>query len=70
VLVQHGGGGGGGGGTVTMRPGFWLWPLPPPGALRIWCEWPALEVGRASVEIDAAAICAAAEQARPLWAPE
>src|SRR5207237_2694613 len=64
VLVQHGGGGGsGGGGTVTMRPGFWLWPLPPPGAMRIWCEWAGLEVGLGSVEMGASGSRVAAQRA-------
>ena len=41
LLLPHGGGGGSSTeGEVTMKPGYWLWPLPPPGPLRISCEWP------------------------------
>ena len=67
--VFHQSGGGGGSGThggVRMRPGYWLWPLPPSGALTIWCEWPAIDIALASVEIDAAEIVAAASRSQPL----
>lgn len=41
VLIHHGGGGGSGGaGSITLNPGYWLWPLPPPGPLRVFVEWP------------------------------
>jgi hypothetical protein len=53
-----------------VQPGYWLWPLPPSGPLRISVEWPALEVELASVEIDATMIRTAAGRARPLWATE
>jgi hypothetical protein len=68
VLSQHGGGGGtGGSGSVTMRPGFWLWPLPPDGPLRLSCEWPLVDVPLSTVEIDATALTDAAARATPLW---
>jgi hypothetical protein len=57
----------GGSGTVTMNPRYWLWPLPPPGPLRVSCEWPVAGIELASVEIDAAAIRAASTRARTLW---
>ena len=69
VLIQAGGGGGqAGSGHVTMNPGYWLWPVPPPGRLVLFVEWPALGVTLASAELDGAAIVAAAGQSQPLWA--
>ena len=68
ILIPHGGGGGSStGGQVTMRPGYWLWPLPPPGRLLISCEWPLVEIALTTVEIDGTAFVGAAEQARDLW---
>ena len=52
VLFQAGGGGGSAGsGRVTMNPGYWLWPLPPAAALRLFVEWPAVEIALSSVEL-------------------
>jgi hypothetical protein len=68
ILMPNGGGGGNGmPDAVSMRPGYWLWPLPPAGALRVWCEWPALEIPLSSLELDADAIREAAQRALPLW---
>jgi len=68
ILMPNGGGGGSGApDSVAMRPGYWLWPLPPAGALRAWCEWPALEIPLSSLELDADAIHDAARRALPLW---
>jgi hypothetical protein len=69
VFHGHLGGGGMSGGSrgVTMQPRYWLWPLPPPGPLRIWCEWPMAGIALANVEIDGAAIRAASTRALPLW---
>ena len=38
--------------SVTMKPGYWFWPLPPPGLLRISCEWPLVDITLTTVEID------------------
>jgi hypothetical protein len=68
VLLPHAGGGGSStGGQVTMRPGYWLWPLPPPGPLRISCEWPLVDIELTTVEIDGTALADAARQPRSLW---
>jgi hypothetical protein len=68
VLMQHGGGGGSSGqGRVSMRPGFWIWPLPPPGTVRLACEWPMLEIALTTVEIDGAELLAASKRAVKLW---
>jgi hypothetical protein len=68
VLMENGGGGGSGvRGTVTMRPGFWLWPPPGAGTLRVFCEWPLVEIPLSSVEIDTGDLVAAAARVVPLW---
>jgi hypothetical protein len=57
----------GGHDRVSMQPGYWLWPLPPSGALRLFCEWPTAGIALSTVEIDADAIRAAAERTTPLF---
>jgi hypothetical protein len=67
VLVPSGGGGGSsGGGRVSMRPSYWLWPLPAAGALTFFVEWPAVEIALTRTEVDTAPILAAAS-AVPLF---
>ena len=68
LLPYAGGGGSSSRGEVTMKPGFWLWPLPPPGSLRISCEWPLVDIAMTTVEIDAGELLDAASRARSLWA--
>ena len=66
VLGFHGGvGGAGPHGRVEIE--LWLWPLPPPGRLRVVCEWPAYGIAETSVELDAAELVEAAAQARRVW---
>lgn len=68
VFHQHGGGGGSSSrGAVSMQPGYWLWPLPPVGPLRIWCEWPILDIELTGVEVDASPIVAAASRPVAIW---
>ena len=68
VFHQHGGGGGSSNrGGISMQPGYWLWPLPPPGPVRIWCEWPILDIALASKDIDALPITEAASRPTALW---
>lgn len=68
LLLRHAGGGGtSSGGDVAMKPGYWLWPLPPPGPVRISCEWPFVDIALSTVEIDGAALLDAASQVRSLW---
>jgi hypothetical protein len=67
VLVQAGGGGGQSGeGFATIRPGFWLWPLPEPGPLRLSVEWPVVEIPLSTVELDGSELRAAAGRVLPL----
>jgi hypothetical protein len=68
VLSPVGGGGGSAGpGRFSMSYGYWLWPLPPPGSLRIYVEWPALDIALTHVELDADLIREAAGRAQALW---
>lgn len=68
VFMPYGGGGGSGHEhRVTMKPGYWLWPLPPLGVLKISCEWPAVAISLTTVELDADELLIAARQASPLW---
>jgi len=68
LLLPHAGGGGNsGGGRVTMRPGYWLWPLPPSGPCRVSCEWPFVEIALTTLEIDGDALLQAAARIRNLW---
>jgi hypothetical protein len=68
LLVQHGGGGGGGGaGRVDLHAVYWLWPLPPAGAIRVFVEWPALDIALSHVELDAALFLQASARSRSLW---
>ena len=63
VLVQRGGGGGDR--RYDMR--FWLWPLPPPGALAFVAEWPAQGVALTRESVDTKPILEAAARVEELW---
>jgi hypothetical protein len=69
LFPSSGGGGMSSGDCVVMHPVYWLWPLPEPGPLRISCEWPVVDVPLTTVEIDAAALVAAAANSTKLWPP-
>jgi hypothetical protein len=45
----------------------WLWPLPPPGPLRLVCAWPDRGIPETSTTVDAGPLRQAAAQAEPLW---
>ncbi len=71
VLFQHGGGGGQSSGTsITWSLAFWLWPLPPTGTLRLFCEWPVAQIELSSVELDPSPILEAAARTTELWSDE
>lgn len=70
VFFEHGGGGGSSGqGRVSMRPAFWLWPLPTAGTIRVFCEWPAVEIPLSSIELDVVPLVEAQARVVPLWPP-
>jgi hypothetical protein len=60
-------GGGGGGGARAVDRDYWLWPLPPPGALTVVLQWPQLGIEQTTSRIDADQIVAAATRAQPIW---
>lgn len=51
----------------TWSRDVWLWPLPPPGALRLLCAWPDRAVDETATPCDVAPLRAGAREARPLW---
>lgn len=61
-------GGGGGGSDRSVDRDYWLWPLPPPGRLKVVCQWLKLGIEPTSSVIDADQIAAAAQRAVPAWA--
>src|SRR5438105_9111452 len=63
VLIPRGGGGG----ERTWQLAWWVWPLPPPGALALVCEWPAQGIPLTRHELDAAEILDAAARVELLW---
>ena len=68
LLIPHGGGGGSGGsGRITLSPGYWLWPLPGRGLLRLYVEWPALDIALTHVELDSDVLLEAAKRSRQVW---
>jgi hypothetical protein len=58
-------GGGGGGRNWDFR--YWVWPLPPEGALLFTCEWPARRIVKTAYEVDAAEIRRAGGASKKLW---
>src|SRR5579885_1536005 len=71
VLFQHGGGGGQSSGTsVSWNLTFWLWPLPGPGLLRFYCEWPVASIYLSHVDVESAPLLAASRDVVQLWARE
>jgi len=70
AFFEHGGGGGSGGdGRVSVRPAYWLWPLPDSGAIRVFCEWPVLELALSSAELDVRPLVEARAHVVSLWPP-
>lgn len=68
ILVPHGGGGGSSGaGNFMLRPGYWLWPLPPAGEMGLYVEWPAVEIELTRVNLDTRPILEAAGRSLRLW---
>ena len=60
-------GGSGGGGSRAADRSFWLWPLPPPGRLRVACQWTDQGIQFTEHDLDSQLILDAARRARPAW---
>lgn len=67
LLPANGGGGGGGEDRYEQRHGLWLWPLPPPGPLRLVAEWRDRGIHERGVTLDGDAALDAVRHVRPLW---
>jgi hypothetical protein len=60
-------GGGGGGGSRSVDRDYWLWPLPPPGPLRVVCQWLDQDIELTVHDLDAGSFLDAAARAQPVW---
>ena len=67
VLTLHDQGGQGDGSSCTATEVLWLWPLPPAGPLTLVVTWPGCGIDEGRLELDGAAVRAAAVEARALW---
>ncbi len=52
---------------TQMSKAYFLRPLPPPQPFRLICDWPAFGVEGATIELDGAAITAAASRVQRFW---
>lgn len=60
-------GGGGGGGPRSVDRDYWMWPLPPPGRLRVVCQWLDEGIDQSVVDLDAQPFLDAADRAQSVW---
>ena len=68
VLTTAGGGGGSGSDDeVNSSMKFWLWPLPPPGELRIVAQWADIGMAQESIVVSGEELASAAERVQPYW---
>lgn len=58
---------GGDGSGSSWRQTFWLWPLPPPGAMSFVCEWPAADIPLSRAQVDGQTIIDAAARAQTVF---
>ena len=63
VIVGSGGGGGGG----HYRFEHWVFPLPPPGPLEVFAQWPVADIGETSIVLSGDDVRAAGQNAIVLW---
>ena len=68
VLIQHRGGGGQSGeDSVSWQVSFWLWPLPEPGRLSLYVEWPVAGIELSRADLETEQLLTAAGKATRLW---
>ncbi|GAA3599659.1 hypothetical protein GCM10022223_13910 [Kineosporia mesophila] len=58
---------GGSGSHRSVQREQWLWPLPPPGRLRIVCQWDDQDIEVTVTDLEAGPFIEAAARAVPLW---
>jgi hypothetical protein len=63
--VLMGGGGSSGGGRFDFE--YWIWPLPPEGALTFVIQWTEEGIGLTRVELESSPIFTAGNLSEPLW---
>ncbi len=56
-----------GGGMLQRSRSYWVWPLPPAGAMTFVCEWAAFGIPETSKDVDTQPILRAAAQSIKLW---
>jgi hypothetical protein len=52
---------------LRFAGGCWVWPLPPPGPLKLSVGWPAARLAAPAVELEAEPILVAAAAVEPIW---
>jgi len=58
---------GGGGGGTRWDHRFWVWPLPPPGPVKLACQWPSEGIALTFHELSGDQIRSAAAGVSDLW---
>lgn len=61
---------GGGGSQRAIDRDYWLWPLPPPGRLRVVFQWPQQGIATTTHDLDAQPFLDAAARSQAIWGPE
>ena len=61
---------GGGGSQRAIDRDYWLWPLPPPGRLRVVFQWPQQGITTTIHDLDAKPFLDAAARSQRVWGPE
>ncbi|MEU8075919.1 hypothetical protein AB0B31_10755 [Catellatospora citrea] len=57
----------GGGGGRHYQTRYWVWPLPPPGAVTFVCDWAEVGIDESTANLDGEQITAASLRAVRLW---
>jgi hypothetical protein len=54
-------------GPLRWQGDYWLWPLPPGGAMVVGCRWPDRAIDEALVSVDTGSLLKAAATSKPVW---
>lgn len=66
TLIGRGGGGDG----SSWHAGYWVWPLPSPGEIELFCLWEEVGIPETRSVLDAGPILDAAARVEQLWPEE